>query len=63
MDPTWSGATGVNVRIYRNGVLIVTTANDGSYTDNLGKKASGTYTYQVCETDGSVCSNQAPVTF
>ncbi len=60
---TWSGATGINVNIYRNGVLVATTANDGSYTDYLGKKISGTFIYQVCETDGSVCSNQAPVTF
>jgi PKD repeat protein len=59
VDLTWTGATGVNVTIYRDGVPIATTANDGSYTDNLGKKARGTFTYQVCETDGSVCSNEA----
>nr|NIO85788.1 PKD domain-containing protein [Candidatus Aminicenantes bacterium]NIQ71681.1 PKD domain-containing protein [Candidatus Aminicenantes bacterium]NIT27715.1 PKD domain-containing protein [Candidatus Aminicenantes bacterium] len=62
VDLTWSGATGVNVNIYRDGVLIATTANDGSYTDNLGRGVKGTFTYQVCETDGSVCSNVATIT-
>lgn len=56
VDLVWTGALGTNVNIYRNGALRVTTANDGAYTDNAGKKIV-TYTYQVCETDGSVCSN------
>jgi len=60
-DLNWSGATGANVNIYRNGVLIATVANTGTFTDNLGKDKA-TYTYQVCETDGSVCSNEASVT-
>jgi PKD repeat protein len=63
VDLTWSGAVGTDVNIYRDGQLIATTANTGTFTDNLGKKARGTFTYQVCETDGSVCSNDAPVTF
>jgi hypothetical protein len=62
VDLSWTGATGTNVNIYRNGDLIATTANDGAYTDSLGK-VKGTFTYQVCETDGSDCSNQASVTF
>jgi Zn-dependent metalloprotease/PKD repeat protein len=61
-DLTWSGATGANVNIYRNGDLIATVANNGSYTDNLGRGVKGTFTYQVCETDGSVCSNVASIT-
>jgi hypothetical protein len=63
VDLTWNGAIGANVNIFRDGQLIATTANDGAYTDNLGKKARGTFVYQVCETDGSVCSNNASVTF
>src|SRR5207249_7061142 len=29
---TWSGANSANIDVYRDTVLIVTTANDGSYT-------------------------------
>jgi PKD repeat protein len=63
VDLTWSGAVGADVNIFRDGQLIATVANSGSFTDNLGKGKGGTYTYQVCETDGSVCSNTASVTF
>jgi len=54
-DLTWSGATTANVEIYKNGALLVTTANDGAYTDGpLPKKGSASY--QVCEPGGAVCS-------
>lgn len=59
VDLSWSGALGTTVNIYRDGALIATTPNDGSFTDNLGK-VSGSFTYTVCEADGSACS--APVT-
>ena len=36
MDLSWSGATSTSVDIYRNGARIVTTANDGFYTDRIG---------------------------
>jgi len=62
-DLAWTGAVGSKVNIYRNGTLIVTTINDGSYTDSLRKAGFGTYTYKVCETDGSACSNEVTVTF
>ncbi len=62
VDLSWSGATGTDVDIFRDGTKITTTGNDGAYTDNLGR-LSGTFVYQVCETDGSACSNTASVTF
>lgn len=62
-DLTWSGATSTNVDIFRNGSKITTTANDGAHTDNLGRGASGTFTYRVCEAGTSICSNDASVTF
>lgn len=62
-DLTWSGAAGGNVDVYRNGVLLVTTPNDGSHTDNIGKKGGGSYTYKVCDAGTSTCSNEATVTF
>jgi len=57
---TWSGATGTKVDIFRNGVKIKTTNNDGSYTD---RPSNGTWTYVVCEKNSSTqCSNPATVT-
>jgi subtilisin family serine protease len=62
VDLAWSGATGASVDLYRNGSPLVTTANDGAYTDKL-KRATGTFTYRVCEVGTSTCSNDASVTF
>lgn len=63
VDLTWSGAT-TAVDIYRDGNLITTTDNDGSYTDAIGGKGSATYVYKICETGGmSTCSDDVPVIF
>ncbi len=62
-DLEWSGATGTSVEIYRDGVLITTTDNDGLYTDNINNRGGGSYDYQVCEVGGSPCSNTATVSF
>jgi hypothetical protein len=36
----------------------------GAYTDTIGGKGSGTYTYQVCEAAvGGSCSNVVTVVF
>ena len=58
-----TGATSSNVDIYRNGVLIVTTLNDGSYIDSPGDSDHVTYTYQVCNSGSQTCSNEATVEF
>jgi len=60
---TWSGATSANIDVYRNGALIVTTANDGSYIDSTGDSGRARYTYRVCEAGTQTCSNNASVTF
>ena len=62
-DLSWSGAITSNVDIYRNGIHIATTANDGLHTDNINRRGSGSYTYQVCEAGTSNCSNTATVNF
>jgi subtilisin family serine protease len=59
VDLKWSGATGRNVQIYRNDTLLVTTKNDGAYTDVI--TAAGTYRYRIVA--GSASSNVAEVTF
>ncbi len=62
-DLEWSGATGTQVEIYRDGALIATTDNDGFYTDSTNQVGGGSFTYQVCEIGGSPCSNEATVSY
>lgn len=63
-DLSWSPfdpATSVDV--YRNTSKIVTTANDGFHTDNIGEKGGGSYTYKVCQAGTSTCSNEVTVSY
>jgi hypothetical protein len=62
-DLSWTGASSNNVDVYRNGARIVTTPNDGFYTDRIGGHGHGSFTYQVCNAGSQTCSNQATVTF
>jgi subtilisin len=62
-DLTWSGATSDNVDVYRDGSIVATTENDGAYTDNIGVKTGGPYTYKVCEAGTTTCSNDVTITF
>lgn len=62
-DLSWSGATSVNVDVYRNGVVITSTVNDGAYTDNINQRGGGTFTYKICEAGTSDCSNESFITF
>jgi PKD repeat protein len=63
-DLSWSGATSGDVDIKRDGATIATTANTAAYTDNIGNKGGGSYTYQVCEAvSGGACSATVTVTF
>jgi subtilisin family serine protease len=63
VDLTWSGASGSNVNVFRNGTSVATTANDGAYTDVIGARGGGSYTYRVCEAGTSTCSGDVTVTF
>jgi len=56
VDLTWTGATGTEVIIKVNGSVHSNTANDGEHTLDL-ERSSGTFTFQVCQTDGITCSN------
>lgn len=62
-DLAWSGATSSSMDIYRDGTLISTTSNSGSYTDGTSFKGGGTLTYQVCESGTNTCSDVVTVTF
>ena len=63
MTLNWNGATGANVDVYRNGALIGVQVNDGHYTNSRSLPGSPSYTYQVCQTGTTICSNQSTVTF
>ena len=42
--------------------MLLTTENDGHYTNSRAYAGPVTYTYKVCESVGP-CSNEASVTF
>jgi hypothetical protein len=60
---TWSGATSANVDVYRDGGVIVTTANDGLYVDSIGNGSQADYTYLLCDAGSQTCSNEVVVSF
>ena len=62
-DLAWDGATTTAVDVYRDATRIATTTNDGAYTDAIGAKGGGSYTYTVCEQGTRVCSNEVTITF
>ena len=59
---SWTGNTG-SVDIYRNGSAIATNVGGTSYTDTLGKRISGSFTYEVCDAGTSTCSDSETVNF
>ena len=64
VDLSWNGASSNNVDVYRNGVLVATVPSiPGFYTDNIGRRGKGTYTYRVCDAGTQNCSNQVMVKF
>jgi hypothetical protein len=62
VDLAWSGATTAQVEVRRNGTVIATTANDGAYTDSLGR-GTGTFRYLVSHPGGTPTSNEVAITF
>ena len=62
-DLAWSETTSTGVDVYRDASKIATTADDGAYTDAIGSKGGGTYTYQVCAAGTTTCSSKATVVF
>lgn len=63
VDLAWTGAASADVDVFRDGVRIAVTANDGAYTDNLNRRGAGTYDYMVCEAGTSACSPPKTVGF
>jgi serine protease AprX len=59
----WRGATSANVDVYRNGLVIATTPNDGLYDDSTGTTGQASFMYKVCEAGTQTCSNTVTVNF
>jgi len=57
---TWSPADGGDINVLRNSKIVQTTPDDGNTKDKIGTH-TGTFTYQVCETDSGDCSNEVVV--
>ncbi len=62
-DLTWSGASSTNVDIYRDGVRVATTPNDGAHTDAINRKGGGSYVYKLCEAGTSKCSGEVTASY
>ena len=61
---SWSGLTSSIIDVYRDGALIGTVFNSGAFTDHIGERGGGdSYTYRVCQSGTSTCSNDATITF
>ena len=56
----WDPADGGNINIIRDGNVVATVPDNGKAFDNLGSM-TGTFSYQVCETDSGDCSNTIQV--
>jgi hypothetical protein len=56
----WSPADGGTINVLRDGNVVETVPDAGKAQDNLGQM-TGSFTYQVCETDSGDCSNEVTV--
>lgn len=63
VDLDWRGSEASTVRIYRDSVELVVLENTGSYSDTSVDKRAKSAAYKVCDTSGSVCSNEVEVLF
>jgi hypothetical protein len=57
---TWTGARGTNVKVYRNTNFTRLIENDGRWRNH--PTARGQYTYRICETGTTRCSNRVTIT-
>jgi len=60
---TWSGASGQEVDVFRNGTRIASRVTASSWQDVTKLKGSGSLTYRVCLTAGGSCSETVTLSF
>jgi hypothetical protein len=64
VDLSWSGSNAASIDIYRDGVVIATVPNNGSYKDSIAVRGGNArYTYKVCDAGTTNCSNEVTVRF
>jgi hypothetical protein len=63
VELTWTGATSTRIDVFRGGVKLATTANDGVWVDQIDTRRGGPYTYKVCDAATTTCSNSVVVSF
>ena len=59
----WSGGATSQVDVYQGLQLVATVSNSGSYTDKIGGKGGGSFSYEVCEQGTTNCSAAVMVSF
>ena len=59
----WRGATSNNTDVYRDGIVIATVRNTGTYIDSTATTGRATFRYEVCEAGTQTCSNHVRVRF
>jgi len=52
-----------NVDVFRDGMRLYATANDGFHTDPINRRGGGTYSYRICLAGTATCSNTVNVAF
>jgi hypothetical protein len=62
VDLAWSDTGAGSYDVYRDGDVIATPTTP-TYTDDIGVKGGGTYTYRVCEAGTATCSIGVDVGF
>lgn len=60
VDLAWRGASGVQVELWRNGVIVDLPDNDGAHRD-VFRRYETSFTWKVCELRSPTCSNQVSV--
>ena len=59
----WTRAQGPSVYLYRNGLVLLSTANDGRHSVGRNFTGPATYIFKVCEAGTTICSNPATAQF
>jgi PKD repeat protein len=59
----WTRAQASTVYIYRDGLVLQSTANDGQQAISKNASGAATYIFKVCEAATTICSNPATAQF
>jgi PKD repeat protein len=60
---SWTRAQGPSVYLYRNGLVLMSTPNDGKQSVSRNFTGPATYVFKICEAGSTICSNPATAQF